>query len=161
LPHLTGELFKLRAGVNIVGVPYRSDGESVTAILTGSVQMTFGNMTVLLPLIREGKVRAFGVTSSKRTLLAPELPTIIEGGVSDYEVTTSSGIVAPAGTPESIVRKLNSALNDGLQMPETETMVSRLGALPMPGTPDDFKAFIAAKRQQWADVARAAGVKLD
>jgi tripartite-type tricarboxylate transporter receptor subunit TctC len=161
LPHLTGELFKLRAGVDIVGVPYRSDGESVTAILTGSVQMTFGNMTVLLPLIREGKLRALGVTSPKRTPLAPELPSIMEAGVPDYEVTTFFGIVAPAGTPESIVQKLNGVLNDGLLATETDTIVARLGAVSTPGTPGNFAGFIAAKRQQWTDVAKAAGVKLD
>src|SRR5262249_19273679 len=97
LPHLTGELFLARAGVDIVGVPYRSGGESVTAVLSQAVHMTFEGITILLPLIREGKLRALAVSGRARTALAPDLPTMIEAGVPDYDVTTFNGFMAPAG----------------------------------------------------------------
>src|SRR6516225_777770 len=95
LPHLTAELFKTRTGVDVVGVSYRSGAESVTAVLSDAVHFTFESITILLPLIREGKLRAFGVTSRTRSPLAPDLPTIGESGVPDYEVLTFNGIVAP------------------------------------------------------------------
>ena len=114
LPHLAAELFKASAGVDLVGVPYKSGGEAVTALLGGNVHVTFEAITILLPLIREGKVRALGVTSRARTPLASDLPTMIEAGVPDYEVTTFQGVVAPAGTPREIVAKLNAAINEGL-----------------------------------------------
>src|SRR5215216_2027517 len=102
LPHLTGELFLARAGVDIVGVPFRGGGEAVTAVLSEAVHMTFEGITILLPLIREGKVRALAVTSRTRTSLAPDLPTMIEAGVPDYEVTTFNGFMAQDGTTEGI-----------------------------------------------------------
>jgi tripartite-type tricarboxylate transporter receptor subunit TctC len=106
LPHLTGELFKALAGVDILGVSYKSGGESVAAVLGHQVDMTFESITILLPLIRDGKLRALAITSRERTPLAPDLPTMTEAGVPDYEVTTFNGIVAPAGTPAPAVNLL-------------------------------------------------------
>jgi tripartite-type tricarboxylate transporter receptor subunit TctC len=161
LPHLTGELFLSRAGVNIVGVPYRSGGESVTAVLSEAVHMTFEGITILLPLIREGKVRALAVTSRTRTSLAPDLPTMIEAGVPDYEVTTFNGMMAPAGTPAAIVQRLNTTINEGVQAPDMQETITKLGAVTNPGTPEQFGAFIAAELAKWRSVAQAANVKLD
>jgi tripartite-type tricarboxylate transporter receptor subunit TctC len=161
LPHLTGELFRLRAGVDMVGVPFRSGGEAVTAVLNQAVNLTFESITILLPLIREGKVRALAITSSARTPLAPDLPTMIEAGVPDYEVTTFNGIVAPAGTPDAIVNKLNAAMNEGLQTAEMKEMIAKLGAVSPLGSPAQFGAFIAAQYQKWQSVAKAANIKLD
>jgi tripartite-type tricarboxylate transporter receptor subunit TctC len=161
LPHLTGELFLARAGVDIVGVPFRSGGESVTAVLSEAVHMTFEGITILLPLIREGKVRALAVTSRTRTSLVPDLPTLIEAGVPDYEVTTFNGFVAPAGTPAGIIDKLNAAINDGLTNPEIKDNIVRLGAVVNPGTPQQFGAFMATELQKWTAVARAANIRID
>jgi len=161
LPHLTGELFLARAGVNIVGVPYRSGGESVNAVLSGAVHMTFEGITVLLPLIRDGRLRALAVTSRARTALAPDLPTMIEAGVPDYEVTTFNGFMAPAGTPASIVAKLNATINEAIAAPDMQETVRRLGAVSHPGTPDAFGAFIAAELKKWTAVAQAANIKVD
>jgi tripartite-type tricarboxylate transporter receptor subunit TctC len=161
LPHLTGELFLSRAGVNIVGVPYRSGGESVTAVLSEAVHMTFEGITILLPLVREGKVRALAVTSRTRTSLAPDLPTMIEAGVPDYEVTTFNGMMAPAGTPAAIVGKLNAAINEGVQAPDMQETITKLGAVTNPGTPEQFGAFIAAELAKWRSVAQAANMKVD
>jgi tripartite-type tricarboxylate transporter receptor subunit TctC len=161
LPHLTGELFIVRSGANMTGVPYRSGGEAVTAVLSGAVHATFESITILLPLIREGKVRALAITSSQRTPLAPELPTMAEAGVPNYEVTTFNGIVAPAGTPANIVAMLNAAMNEGLSTPEMKTTISRLGAVSPLGSPADFAGFIAVQHNKWKDVAKSANIKVE
>jgi len=161
LPHLTAELFIARTGANIVGVPYRSGGEAVTAVLGQNVQMTFEAISILLPLIREGKVRALAVTSPARTPLAPDLPTMMEAGVPNYEVTTFNGIAAPAGTPAPIIGKLNAAINEGLLTAATKETLARLGAVASPGSPEDFAAFIAAELAKWRSVAQKANVKID
>lgn len=161
LPHLTAELFIARTGANIVGVPYRSGGEAVTAVLGQNVQMTFEAISILLPLIREGKVRALAVTSPARTPLAPDLPTMMEAGVPNYEVTTFNGIAAPAGTPAPIIGKLNAAINEGLLTAATKETLAKLGAVASPGSPEDFAAFIAAELAKWRSVAQKANVKID
>jgi tripartite-type tricarboxylate transporter receptor subunit TctC len=161
LPHLTGELFAVRSGAKLTGVPYRSGGEAVTAVLSGAVQMSFESITILLPLIREGKLRALGITSSQRTPLAPDLPTMAEAGVPNYEVTTFNGIVAPAGTPANIVTMLNTAMNEGLSTPEMKATISRLGAVSPLGSPADFAKFIAGQHNKWKDVAKSANIKVE
>jgi tripartite-type tricarboxylate transporter receptor subunit TctC len=161
LPHMTGELFKSAAGVDIVGVPYKSGGESVTAVLGGQVQMTFESITILLPLIREGRLRALAVTSRKRTPLAPDLPTMIEAGVPDYEVTTFNGVAAPAGTPPAIVVRLNIAINEGLVAPGMQETITKLGAVAAPASAADFALFIRAQERKWEAVAKAANIRID
>jgi tripartite-type tricarboxylate transporter receptor subunit TctC len=161
LPHLTGELFKSLAGVDILGVSYKSGGESVTAVLGHQVDMTFESITILLPLIRDGKVRALAITSRERTQLAPDLPTMIEAGVPDYEVTTFNGIVAPAGTSAAVVSQLNKAINEGLQTPENKDAIAHLGAISNPGSAQDFAAFIAAQHRKWLQVAKSAHISID
>ena len=161
LPHLTGELFIVRSGASMTGVPYRSGGEAVTAVLSGAVHATFESITILLPLIREGKVRALAITSSQRTPLAPELPTMAEAGVANYEVTTFNGIVAPAGTPANIVAMLNTAMNEGLSTPEMKATIARLGAVSPLGSPADFAGFIAVQHNKWKDVAKSANIKVE
>jgi tripartite-type tricarboxylate transporter receptor subunit TctC len=161
LPHMTGELFKSMAGVDVVGVPYKGGGESVTAVLGGQVEMTFESITILLPLIREGRLRALAVTSRVRTPLASDIPTMIEEGVPDYEVTTFNGVAAPAGTPEAIVARLNAAINEGLRAPEMQATIAKLGAVVEPVSPADFAAFIAAQERKWRSVAKAANIRID
>ena len=111
LTHLAGELLKVKAGIDIVHVPYKSDAESMTALLGGQVQMKFGNSGVLGPYIRDGKVKALAVTGDVRNTDFPELPTIAEAGVTGYVVTSFFGIVAPAETPQAIIDKFNAAFN--------------------------------------------------
>jgi tripartite-type tricarboxylate transporter receptor subunit TctC len=161
LPHLTGELFKSAAGVDIVGVPYKSGADSITGLLGAQIDMTFESITVLLPLIREGRLRALAVTSRTRTPLANDLPTMIEAGVPNYEVTTFNGIVAPAGTPQPIIARLNAVINEGLRTPEMQASIRNLGAVPTPVSPTEFGAFIAAEEHKWSAVARAANVHID
>jgi tripartite-type tricarboxylate transporter receptor subunit TctC len=161
LPQLTVKLLEARAGIDLVGVPYKSGGESVTAVLGGQVDMTLEGITILLPLIRDGKLRGLAVTSRERTPLAPDLPTMIEAGVADYEVTTFNGIVAPAGTPEPIITLLNATINEGLRTREMQANIMNLGAVANPVTPAAFGAYIAAEGRKWAAVAKAANVHID
>jgi tripartite-type tricarboxylate transporter receptor subunit TctC len=161
LPHLTAALFMARTGADLVGVSYRSGGEAVTAVLSEAVQLTFESITILLPLIRDGKVRALAITSATRTPLAPDLPTMIEAGVPDYEVTTFNGIVAPAGTPATIVNRLNAAMNEGMSTPEMRATIARMGAVSPLGSPEDFARFIAAQNRKWQAVAKAANIRVD
>jgi tripartite-type tricarboxylate transporter receptor subunit TctC len=161
LPHLTGELFKALAGVDILGVSYKSGGESVAAVLGHQVDMTFESITILLPLIHDGKVRALAITSRERTPLAPDLPTMIEAGVPDYEVTTFNGIVAPAGTPAPVVSLLNKTINEGLASAENQKTIATLGAISKPSSPDEFSAFIAAQHRKWLQVAKSAHISVD
>jgi tripartite-type tricarboxylate transporter receptor subunit TctC len=161
LPHLTGELFKAAAGIDILGVPYKSGGESVTALLGAQVDMTFESVTILLPLIQEGRLRALAVTGRSRTPLTGELPTLIEAGLPDCEVTTFYGIVAPFGTPEPVVALLNAAINEGLRTPQMQASIRSLGAVAAPGSPAEFGAFIAAETRKWTAAARAANVHVD
>jgi tripartite-type tricarboxylate transporter receptor subunit TctC len=161
LPHLTGELFIARSGAKLTGVPYRSGGEAVTAVLSEAVDMTFESITILLPLIRDGKVRALAITSRTRTPLAQDLPTMIEAGVPDYEVATFNGIVGPAGMPADIVERLNAAMNEGLRTPEMQATITRLGAVPQAASSAEFSAFIAAQNRKWSEVAKSANIKVD
>src|SRR5262249_53772949 len=155
--HRGAELFRGGAGVAVVGVPYKSGGESLTAVLAAQVDMTLEGITILLPLIRDGKLRALAVTSRQRTPLAPDLPTMIEAGVPDYEVTTFNGIAAPAGTPAAIIAKLNAAITAGLQTPDMQNRLQTLGAISRPNSPAEFAAFIAAEHAKWA----ALGIRID
>jgi len=161
LTHLAGELFMLRTGTSIVGVPYRGGGESVTAVLGQAVHLTFENVSILLPLIREGKLRALAVTSRSRSAFAPDLPTMIEAGVPDYEVTTFFGIVAPAGTPSNIVNKLNATINESLRTPAMQETITNLGAVPNAGSPADFAATIADQLAKWRLLGKVANIEIN
>jgi tripartite-type tricarboxylate transporter receptor subunit TctC len=160
LPHLTAELFKARTGTDLVGVSYRSGGEAVSAVLSGAVDLTFESITILLPLIQSGKLRAYGITAGKRSPLAPDLPTIAEQGVSGYEVLTFNGIVAPKATPAAIIGRLNAALNEGLKTQQIQDTITKLGATPNPGTPEEFGAFIARELEKWTTVGKNANIRI-
>ena len=145
----------------MVGVPYKSGGESVTAVLAAQVDATIEGITILLPHIRAGKLRALAVTSRDRTPLAPDLPTMIEAGVPDYEVATFNGIAAPAGTPAAIVAKLNKAVNQGMQASDIQERLTKLGAIAKANSPAEFAAFIAAENAKWSTLAKSANIRVE
>ena len=161
LPHLAGELFALRSGIKLTGVSYRSGGEANTAVLSQNVQATFENIAILRTLIGEGKLRGLGAQNKIRTPLLPNLPTMAEAGVPDAEANTFFGIAAPAGTPASIVAKLNAALNEGLASAEIQKTIANLGSEAKPNSPSEFAAYIAAQNKKWIDVGKAAGVQVN
>jgi tripartite-type tricarboxylate transporter receptor subunit TctC len=160
-PHLISEMLKLKAGIDIVHVPYKGGGPASHAVVAGDVQMTFENPTVSLPLVQGGKVRALAVTSEKRNAQAPDVPTMIESGVADFVSVSFTGVVAPAATPAAIIARLNSAINESLKSAELEAAFTKLAVEPRTGSPEDFAAFLARERERWSAVIKAAGVKVE
>jgi tripartite-type tricarboxylate transporter receptor subunit TctC len=158
---LAAELFKLRTGVDIVHVPYKGAAEAVTGILGGQVQMFFGDIGGVLPLLREGTLRALAVASEKRNPLVPDVATMIESGVPNYVVLTYIGVVAPAGLPGSVVGKLNAEINESLMSPDVAAALASLGAEVRPGSPRDFTDFLAAETQKWLHVVKTANIKVE
>jgi tripartite-type tricarboxylate transporter receptor subunit TctC len=158
--HLAAELFKLRTGTDIVHVPYKGAADAATAVMGGRVQMFFGDIGGMMPLIREGRLRALGLSSDARSKEIPELPTMIESGVPDYVVLTFIGVVAPAATPRAIVQKLNASINASLQTPAVVAAAKRLSAELRPASADDFRNFLAHERDKWDAVVRQSGIKL-
>jgi len=161
LTQLSGELLKLKTGIDFVTVMYKSGAESVTALLGGQVDLTIDNVTVVRSLIQEGKLRALAVTSTQRQRDFPEVPTMVEAGVPDYAVTSFFGVVAPAGTPGPIITKLNGAINDALKTELLRTSLRNIGAEPSIETPERFSAFIATELRKWTAIANAAGIGTD
>jgi tripartite-type tricarboxylate transporter receptor subunit TctC len=159
--HLSGELFKAMTGTDIVHVPYKGSGPAVTDLLGGQVQMMFDNMPSSLPHVKAGKLRALGVTSAKRSPALPEVSTIAEAGVPGYDATSWFGILAPAGTPEPVVTRLQGAIVQALGEPEMRQRMADLGAEPVGDTPAEFGQFITAELAKWAKVVNDAGVKLE
>jgi tripartite-type tricarboxylate transporter receptor subunit TctC len=159
--HLAAELFKSMAGVNIVHVPYRGTPQLMTELLAGQIQITFTSLISSLPHIKQGRLRALGVTSLKRAVSLPELPTISESGLNGYEITVWQGVVAPAGTPQAIIAELNRQIARILQTPETRERLAMQGLEPAAGTPEQFGAFIAAEVAKWTKVIKQAGIVAD
>jgi len=160
-PHLLGEMFRLMTGIDILHVPYRGPGLAVTDLLAGQVQMEFETIPILLPHIEAGKLRALAMADETRNPQLPDVPTMIEAGLPGLQATFWSGVLAPAGTPKSVVDKLNAAINEVLKSKEVEAMLARLSARPKIGSPQDFAAFVAAESQKWTAVVNAAGIKAD
>jgi tripartite-type tricarboxylate transporter receptor subunit TctC len=161
LTHLAAELFKLQTRTDFVHIPYKGSPEAVAGIVTGQVHMLFGEVAGLLPLVREGKIRALGVASVGRNALAPDLPTMIEGGLPDFVALTFTGVMAPAGTPASIVNKLNAAVNESLKPIDMVAALGKLGAEVRTGSPEEFGAFLAKERDKWVDVVARTGIKAE
>ena len=157
-PHLSGELFKAMTGVNLVHVPYRGGAPALTDLLAGQVQVLFDNLPGPIGHIRTGRVRALGVTASKRVDSIPDVPTIGET-VPGYEATVWYGIAAPKGTPPEIVEKLNQAVNVVLANPKLQIRLAELGGEAMPMTPAEFGKLVADETEKWAKVVKFAGIK--
>jgi tripartite-type tricarboxylate transporter receptor subunit TctC len=155
---LAAELLLARAGIKAVHVPYKSGAEMVTAVLSEQVQMTFPDISILLPLIAEKKVKALAVTSAARHPQLPDVPTMAESGIDDYVTTFWTGVIVPAGTPLDIVGKLNGAINDGLKSPLVHDSLAKVGAQAASGSPQDFGKFIADEKRKWAAIAQTAGL---
>jgi len=159
--HLSGELFKAMAGVDIIHVPYKGAGPAYTDLISGTVQMMFANMPSMLPQVRGGKVRGLGVTSAERSKVAPDIPAIAET-IPGYVATSWYGVGAPAGTPEPILARLEAAITEALKQPEIQKRwADDLGLdMPPPGR-QGFDQFVAEDRKLWAPAVKASGVKLD
>jgi tripartite-type tricarboxylate transporter receptor subunit TctC len=159
-PHLSGELFKSMTGVNLLHVPYRGTAPALTDLIAGQVQVLFDNLPGSIGHIRTGKVRALGVTASKRVNAIADVPTIGET-VPGYEASVWYGIAAPKGTPPGIVEKLNQAVNAVLADPKLQARLAELGGEPMPLTPAEFGRLVAEETEKWAKVVKFSGARAD
>ena len=157
--HLSGELFKLKAGLDLQHVPYKGSGPAVTDLMGGQVPVAFVDLSSALPHIRSGRVRALAVAGGKRTITAPEIPTIAESGVPGYDAVGWFGLFAPAGTPRDIINRLNAEVRRIMQLPDVRERALSSGAEPAADTPEEFAAYIRTEIPKWAEVVKVSGAK--
>ena len=159
--HLTMEMFKSAAKIDMLHVPYKGGNPAVTAVMTGEAQLTFNVITGTLQHVRSGKLRGLGVSSAKRAEVAPEIPTIAESGVAGFEVIAWYNMFAPARTPRAIVSRLNAEIVKALQQPDVRERFQTLGVSPLTGSPDDLGKYLKFEVDRWAKLIKERGIKLD
>jgi tripartite-type tricarboxylate transporter receptor subunit TctC len=159
--HVGFELFKSMTGTAIVHVPYKGGAAGIADLMAGRVQLMLESTNSITPYAKAGRVRGLAVSGPKRSEALPDIPTMMEAGVAGYQATTWTGIVAPAGMPRTIVRKLNAELNLMVASASFREKVTAIGSEPMSGTPEEFGAFIRSEHGKWANVIKRAGAKID
>jgi tripartite-type tricarboxylate transporter receptor subunit TctC len=159
--HLSGEMFRDSAKIEITHVPYKGGSPAATDLMAGHLNMMFEMGYAALPAIQGGRVRPIAVTSAKRISVLPEVPTMSELGIKGFESYNWQGIIVPAGTPTPIVTKLNQAFNEILKDPDVAKAISSVGSQAVGGTPEAFGAFIASETAKWAKVIQSADIKLN
>ena len=159
--HLASELLKSMTKVEINHIPYKGAAPALTDLMGGQVQLGFSDMTISAPHLKSGRLRAIAISSSTRSALAPDLPTVAESGLPGFEALVWYGLLGPAGTPERIVRQVNAEVVRVLNLPQTRERLATLGASASPGSPDAFAAQIRRDYDKWAGVIKSAGIKLE
>ena len=159
--HLAIELFLYMTGTKIVHVPYKGQGMALIDVVAGQVSLMMANVISALPHIRSARLRALGVTGSKRTTVAPDIPTIAEAGVPGYEVLQWYGVLAPAATPREIIGRLHGVIAHAVQDPKIRERIVADAGEPVGNTPDEFSAILRADYKKWGDVIRKAGIRVD
>ncbi len=159
--HMAGELFKTMAGVQFVHIPHKGSGEARTSVMSGQVEVMLDAITTMSPMVKANRVRALGTTGLKRSTVLPDIPTISEAGVKDYEATIWLGIMAPAGTPKPIIDRLNAEVAKIVARPDVKKAWNEQGAEPMAMTPAEFEKYLNADIAKWANVVKVAGVKAE
>ena len=158
--HMAAALFDQMAGVKMMHVPYKGASEAAPAAAAGNVSLTFGGQGAAWPLVANGNVKALGLTGSKRSPLHPDTPTIAEAGVPGYDIADWVGMLAPAGTPQPIIDKLNAEVQKALADPEMKKKFAVQGLEPVGGSPKDFAAYIDAQQKKWAEVAKRDNIRV-
>jgi tripartite-type tricarboxylate transporter receptor subunit TctC len=153
-PHMATELFKKEAGIKMTGVLYPGSAQTVTDLLAGRIQVMFAPVTTVVGLMKDGKVKPLASTQAKRASVAPDLPTIAEAAIPNFNTGIWYGVLAPAGTPQPVIEKLNKAINDALKDQTLLGNFGKQGLDPLGGTVDEFAAFIKSENQRWAEVVR-------
>jgi tripartite-type tricarboxylate transporter receptor subunit TctC len=156
---MASEMLKARAGFDMLHVPYRANPLAVADLLGGQVSLVFADLSTTLPQIRAGKVKGLGVSSVKRSPLAPELPTMIEEGIPDYEMIGWFAAFAPAKTPSPVVEKLNGAIKAAVEDKTVQENLLKAGIEPLTSTPDELRAYVVSETKKWADIVKAAGIE--
>ena len=156
---MASEMLKARAGFDMLHVPYRANPLAVADLLGGQVSLVFADLSTTLPQIRAGKVKGLGVSSVKRTPLAPDLPTMIEEGIPDYEMIGWFAAFAPAKTPAPVVEKLNGAIKAAVEDKTVQENLLKAGIEPLTSTPEELRAYVVSETRKWADIVKAAGIE--
>ena len=159
--HLSGEMFKTMAGVDMQHIPYKGSPPALQDVMGGQVAMTFDNITTAWPLAKSGKLRALAVTTATRSAIAPDVPTLAESGLPGFEVGSWQGVFAPAGTPPEIVKRLNTEIVKILKLPDVSEKLVGLGAQPVGNSSEEFSVLVKAEVVKWADVVKKSGAKVD
>ena len=159
--HMAGELFKLRAGVDVAHIPYKGSANAMTDLIGGQVQYMFDNMPSAWPHVESGKLRALAVTTAERSKTAPDLPTMKEEGFEDFDVSSWFGVIGPKGMPADVVETLNKSIREALAKPEVRERLEGLGAVPADTTPEQFGEFIKTEVETWGPVVKASGARVD
>nr|WP_315594539.1 tripartite tricarboxylate transporter substrate binding protein [uncultured Cupriavidus sp.] len=157
--HMSGELFKMQAGIDITHIPYKGTGEALTDVMAGRGDMMFAPTVSAMPFVRQGKLRALAVTTPKRAAALPDIPTVAESGLPGYAFDSWFGILAPAGTPKEIVSALNAEIANVLAAPDVRERLAAQGAEPRASTPQEFASYIQAEIGKLAPVVRQSGVR--
>jgi tripartite-type tricarboxylate transporter receptor subunit TctC len=160
--HLAGVLFNMRAGTDIQHIPYKGTGPALNDLLGGQVAMSFTDVLTALPHIKAGKLRVLGVTSATRSRAIPDVPTLMEQGVKDFDVSVFFGIVTPSGTPQDVVTRLNAAFIQVLQQPDVKQSLAQQGLEPPPQTtPAQLAGYMRNEATKWREVIKVSGAKVD
>jgi tripartite-type tricarboxylate transporter receptor subunit TctC len=159
--HMLGVLFSLRTGVELTHVPYRGAAPALADLIAGNIQLVFDSYAGVIGTVRAGQVRALGITSPTRWPLAPDMPTVQEQGVADFDLPSFSGVMGPAGIPEPIVARMNAIINDGLKDAALRDRLAANGTIPYPTTPAEFASLMRSQRDRWRELVRVSGVQPD
>ena len=159
--HMSGELFKMLTGVDIVHVPYKGSAQAITDLIAGHVSVMWDNLPASMPYIKASRLRAVAITTAQRYPGLPDLPTVAESGVPGYEASAWFGVVAPAATPREVIARLNAEINRAVNLPDMKERFAQQGATPSPGTPEEFNAWIRSEIAKWGKVVKASGAKVE
>lgn len=159
--HLSGELFRTLAGIRIVHVPFKGAPAAVLGVITGEISMAILNLPPALPHVKNGRLKALGVSTPKRSAAVPDLPTIAESGLPGYSATAWYGVLAPAGTPREIIMKINAEIVKGLRTDEMKKRIASDGGEVIGSTPEEFTAVMKTDIAKWAKVVQASGAQVD
>ena len=159
--HLASELFLERAGIRVLGVPYKGTGPALNDTVAGHVQMLWGSVATTLPQVKGGRLRGIAVSTARRIRTAPDIPTVMESGFKDYDVVLWHGIIAPKGLPQLIVSRLNTDLNNALREKDMEDRLAADGVSPAGGTPAQFLAELRKAIAMWGGVVKRLGIKAE
>ncbi len=159
--HLAGEMLKVKADIKMIHVPYKGSPQAITGLIGGEVGILFSTMPPAMPMVASGRLRALGVTTPQRTAAAPDVPTMKESGLKDFELVLYSGILAPRGVPRAVVDKLNAEFGRAVRSPEVQAVYAKVGALPVTNTPEEFGAHIQSEMTKLGKLVQLSGARVE